>query len=225
MSGRTARRPPPASPPADARFMRRALALAERGRGDDAAQPGRRRGDRPRRADRRRGVSPKAGEAHAEVNALARLARQRARHDAVRDARALLTTSGARGPAPASSRGAAGAGGGRLPRSEPARRRARASPGCGGPGFASTSAAWRPSAGAPSAPIAVWVRERRPLVTLKAAATLDGFIARRRRRARRRRARRSGSTSPEARAPRTSCAPRTTPSWSAPGRSAPTIRG
>ena len=62
-----------------------------------------------------------------------------------------------------------------------------------------------------------------PLVTLKAAATLDGFIAP----ARRRRARGSplDHRPGGARRRRTSCAPATTPSWSAPARCWPTTRG
>ena len=58
---------------------------------------------------------------------------------------------------------------------------------------------------------AIWVREQRPLVTLKAAATLDGFIADGRARAGG--ARRPGSRARRRGGPRTSCARRTTPCW------------
>ena len=70
---------------------------------------------------------------------------------------------------------------------------------------------------------AIWVRERRPLVTLKAAATLDGASPTA--------SRAAGARRPfliaAGRAPggsRTSCAPRTTRCWSARGRCGPTIR-
>ncbi|HVV48705.1 MAG TPA: bifunctional diaminohydroxyphosphoribosylaminopyrimidine deaminase/5-amino-6-(5-phosphoribosylamino)uracil reductase RibD [Polyangia bacterium] len=190
----------PAFSAADARFMRRALVLAERGRGTTRPNPvvgavivrgGRIAAE---------GYHRKAGEAHAEVNALARLAggargttmyvtlepcdhtgRTGPCTEVLLAARPARVVIGCRDPNPlVDGRGIA-----RL-------RRAgiRVDVGCL---EAECQAAIRA--------YSVWVRERRPLVTLKAAATLDGFIAERpRARAPRRRPAPVWITGPEARA-------------------------
>ncbi len=161
---------------ADARFMRRALALAERGRG--TTQPNPVVGAVIVRGGRivAEGFHRKAGEAHAEVNALGQL-RGSARGttlyvtlepcdhtgrtgpctDVIIAARPARVVVGCRDPNPiVDGRGLA-----RL-------RRAgiRVDVGC-----------LEDEARAAIRAYSVWVRERRPLVTLKAAATLDGFIA------------------------------------------------
>jgi diaminohydroxyphosphoribosylaminopyrimidine deaminase / 5-amino-6-(5-phosphoribosylamino)uracil reductase len=161
---------------ADARFMRRALALAERGRG--ATQPNPVVGAVIVRGGRiaAQGFHKKAGQAHAEVNALGQL-RGSARGttmyvtlepcdhtgrtgpctDVIIAARPARVVVGCRDPNPlVDGRGLA-----RL-------RRAgiRVDVGC-----------LEDEAKAAIRAYSVWVREKRPLVTLKAAATLDGFIA------------------------------------------------
>jgi diaminohydroxyphosphoribosylaminopyrimidine deaminase / 5-amino-6-(5-phosphoribosylamino)uracil reductase len=164
--------------PADARFMRRALALAERGRG--TTQPNPIVGAVIVRAGRvaAEGFHRKAGEGHAEVNALARLrgsprgttlyvtlepcdhlGRTPPCTAALIAARPARVVVGCRDPNPIVD----GRGISRL-------RRAgiRVDVGCL---EAECQAAIRA--------YSVWIRERRPFVTLKAAATLDGFIAER----------------------------------------------
>jgi diaminohydroxyphosphoribosylaminopyrimidine deaminase / 5-amino-6-(5-phosphoribosylamino)uracil reductase len=161
---------------ADARFMRRALALAERGRG--TTQPNPVVGAVIVRGGRiaAQGFHRKAGQAHAEVNALGQL-RGSARGttmyvtlepcdhtgrtgpctDVIIAARPARVVVGCRDPNPlVDGRGLA-----RL-------RRAgiRVDVGCLEDEAKATIRAY-----------SVWVREKRPLVTLKAAATLDGFIA------------------------------------------------
>ena len=183
---------------ADARFMRRALALAERGRG--TTQPNPVVGAVIVRGGRiaAQGFHEKAGQAHAEVNALRQL-RGSARGttmyvtlepcdhtgrtgpctDVIIAARPVRVVVGCRDPNPiVDGRGLA-----RL-------RRAgiRVDVGC-----------LEDEAKAAIRGYTVWVRERRPLVTLKAAATLDGFIAPRSKPSRARRAP-IWITSPEARA-------------------------
>jgi diaminohydroxyphosphoribosylaminopyrimidine deaminase/5-amino-6-(5-phosphoribosylamino)uracil reductase len=156
--------------------MRRALALAERGRG--TTQPNPVVGAVIVRGGRivAEGFHRKAGEAHAEVNALARLrgsprgttmyvtlepcnhtGRTGPCTEVVIAARPARVVVGCRDPNPiVDGRGLA-----RL-------RRAgiRVDVGC-----------LEDQAEAAIRAYSVWVRERRPLVTLKAAATLDGFIA------------------------------------------------
>ena len=161
---------------ADARFMRRALALAERGRG--TTQPNPVVGAVIVRGDRivAEGFHKKAGEAHAEVNALRQLrgsahgttmyvtlepcdhtGRTGPCTDIIIAARPARVVVGCRDPNPiVDGRGLA-----RL-------RRAgiRVDVGC-----------LEEEARAAIRAYSVWIREKRPLVTLKAAATLDGFIA------------------------------------------------
>jgi diaminohydroxyphosphoribosylaminopyrimidine deaminase/5-amino-6-(5-phosphoribosylamino)uracil reductase len=161
---------------ADARFMRRALALAERGRG--TTQPNPVVGAVIVRGGRiaAEGFHRKAGEGHAEVNALARLegsargatlyvtlepcdhtGRTPPCTAALIAARPARVVIGCRDPNPiVDGRGIA-----RL-------RRAgiRVDVGCLEAECAAAIRAY-----------AIWARERRPFVTLKAAATLDGFIA------------------------------------------------
>jgi diaminohydroxyphosphoribosylaminopyrimidine deaminase/5-amino-6-(5-phosphoribosylamino)uracil reductase len=156
--------------------MRRALALAERGRG--TTQPNPVVGAVIVRGGRiaAEGFHRKAGEAHAEVNALAQLrgsprgttmyvtlepcnhtGRTGPCTEVIIAARPARVVVGCRDPNPiVDGRGLA-----RL-------RRAgiRVDVGC-----------LEDEAKAAIRAYSVWVRERRPLVTLKAAATLDGFIA------------------------------------------------
>jgi diaminohydroxyphosphoribosylaminopyrimidine deaminase/5-amino-6-(5-phosphoribosylamino)uracil reductase len=163
---------------ADARFMRRALALAERGRGTTQPNPvvgavivrgGRIAGE---------GFHRKAGEAHAEVNALGKL-RGSARGTTMYVTLEPCDHTGRTGPCTAVIIAA---------------RPARVVVGCRDPnpivdgrGIARLRRAGiRVDVGCLEAECqaairayGVWVRERRPLVTLKAAATLDGFIAER----------------------------------------------
>jgi len=158
--------------------MRRALALAERGRG--TTQPNPTVGAVIVRGGRiaAEGFHRKAGEAHAEVNALAALrgsprgttlyvtlepcdhtGRTGPCTEVIMGARPARVVVGCRDPNPiVDGRGLA-----RL-------RRAgiRVDVGC-----------LEDQAKAAIRAYSVWVRERRPLVTLKAAATLDGFIAQR----------------------------------------------
>jgi diaminohydroxyphosphoribosylaminopyrimidine deaminase/5-amino-6-(5-phosphoribosylamino)uracil reductase len=160
---------------ADERFMRRALALAERGRGTTRPNPvvgavivrgGRIVGE---------GFHRRAGEAHAEVNALAAL------RGSARGATLYVTLEpcchfGRTGPCTDYVLAA---------------RFARVVVGCGDPnplvdggGIARLRRAGvRVDVGCLERECreairayAIWVRERRPLVTLKAAATLDGAI-------------------------------------------------
>ena len=172
-------------PPTDERFMRRALELAERGRGTTRPNPvvgavivrgGRIVGE---------GFHRRAGEAHAEVNALAAL------RGPARGATLYVTLE------PCCHVGRTG----RCTDSILAARPARVVVGCRDPnpivdgrGIAELRRAGiRVDVGCLEADCraairayAVWVRERRPLVTLKAAATVDGLIADGRRRAARR---------------------------------------
>jgi len=168
-------KPPPFSA-ADRRFMERALALAERGRGTTNPNPV--VGAVIVRGGRivAEGFHRRAGQAHAEVNALGAL-RGGARGttlyvtlepcnhtgrtgpctEAILAARPVRVVVGCRDPNPiVDGRGIA-----RL-------RRAglRVDVGC-----------LEDECRAAIAGYAIWVREHRPLVTLKAAATLDGFIA------------------------------------------------
>jgi diaminohydroxyphosphoribosylaminopyrimidine deaminase/5-amino-6-(5-phosphoribosylamino)uracil reductase len=160
----------------DVRFMRRALALAERGRG--TTQPNPVVGAVIVRDGKivAQGYHRKAGEAHAEVNALAQLA------------------GGARGTTmyvtlePCCHTGRTG------PCTEIilAARPARVVVGCSDPnpivdgggvarlregGIRVEVGCLEEACKSAIRAYSVWVRERRPLVTLKAAATLDGFIA------------------------------------------------
>jgi diaminohydroxyphosphoribosylaminopyrimidine deaminase/5-amino-6-(5-phosphoribosylamino)uracil reductase len=160
----------------DRRFMRRALALAERGRGTTRPNPV--VGAVIVRGGRvvAEGFHRRAGEAHAEVNALAALrgdprgttlyvtlepcnhtGRTGPCTEVILAARPARVVVGCRDPNPiVNGRGIA-----RL-------RRAglRVDVGC-----------LETECRAAIAAYAMWMRERRPLVTLKAAATLDGFIA------------------------------------------------
>ncbi|MDB4981764.1 MAG: riboflavin biosynthesis protein RibD, partial [Myxococcales bacterium] len=162
---------------ADERFMRRALALAERGRGTTRPNPvvgavivrgGRVVGE---------GFHVRAGQPHAEIVALARC-----KADAARGATLYVNLE------PCRHTGRTG------PCTEAilAAGLARVVVGCGDPnplvdgrGVARLRAAGvRVDVGCLeresreiNRAFAVWVRERRPRVTLKAAATLDGFIA------------------------------------------------
>ncbi|MES1205244.1 MAG: bifunctional diaminohydroxyphosphoribosylaminopyrimidine deaminase/5-amino-6-(5-phosphoribosylamino)uracil reductase RibD [Pseudomonadota bacterium] len=163
----------------DMRWMRRALALAQRGRGSTRPNPvvgavvvrrGRLYGE---------GFHQRAGGPHAEIEALARLARspggaagatvyvtlEPCCHtgrtapctEALVAARVARVVVGVRDPNPlVDGRGIA-----RL-------RRAgiRVDVGC-----------LEDECRALNLPFFTWIRQRRPLVTLKAAATLDGFIA------------------------------------------------
>ena len=128
--------------------MRRALALAERGRGTTRPNPV--VGAVIVRGGRvlAEGFHRRAGEAHAEVNALARLRGQRARHDDVRDARAVRSHRAHRplhrGPHRARARRAWWSAAAIRTRSSTG----AASRACAAPASASTSAAWRPSAAA-----------------------------------------------------------------------------
>ena len=169
---------------ADARFMRRALALAERGRG--TTQPNPIVGAVIVRGGRvaAEGFHRKAGEGHAEVNALGRL-RGSARGTTLYVTLEPCDHTGRTGPCTAVLIAA---------------RPARVVVGCRDPnplvdgrGIARLRRAGiRVDVGCLEAECAaairaysVWVRERRPFVTLKAAATLDGFIAERPRRGQR----------------------------------------
>ena len=164
---------------ADERFMRRALALAERGRG--SARPNPIVGAVIVRGGRiiAEGFHRRAGEPHAEVNALNAL---RGGPAAARGATMYVTLE------PCCHVGRTG------PCTEAvlAARPARVVIGCGDPNPLVDGggirrlrrAGIRVDVGCLEAECreairayAVWVREQRPLVTLKAAATLDGAIA------------------------------------------------
>ena len=109
--------------------------------------------DRARRARAGRGLPPpgRRGARRGE-RARARSAAARAGATIYVNARALLPHRAHRALHRGAHRGAARARGRRLPRSEPASSTGAASRGCGGPASASTSAAWRRSAGRPTAP-------------------------------------------------------------------------
>jgi diaminohydroxyphosphoribosylaminopyrimidine deaminase/5-amino-6-(5-phosphoribosylamino)uracil reductase len=161
---------------ADERFMRRALALAERGRGTTRPNPV--VGAVIVRGGRivAEGYHRRAGEAHAEVNALAALAgsargttmyvtlepcchhgRTGPCTEAIVAARPARVVVGCRDPNPiVDGRGLARLG----------RAGVRVEVGCLEEDCHDAIRGY-----------AIWIRERRPLVTLKAAATLDGFIA------------------------------------------------
>jgi diaminohydroxyphosphoribosylaminopyrimidine deaminase/5-amino-6-(5-phosphoribosylamino)uracil reductase len=169
--------PRPAFSAADEAFMRRALALAERGRGATRPNPvvgavvvsgGRVLAE---------GFHRRAGEAHAEVAALARLPRGGARGATLYVSLEPCCHTGRTGPC-TEAIVAAGL--------------ARVVVACGDPnplvdgrGVARLRAAGlRVDVGcleadgrAANRAFFTWVRERRPFVTLKAAASLDGFIA------------------------------------------------
>jgi diaminohydroxyphosphoribosylaminopyrimidine deaminase / 5-amino-6-(5-phosphoribosylamino)uracil reductase len=161
---------------ADERFMRRALALAERGRGTTRPNPV--VGAVIVRGGRivAEGFHRRAGEAHAEVNALAAL------RGSARGATMYVTLEpcchiGRTGPCTAALLAA------RLGRIVVGYR--DPNPIVDGRGIAQLRRAGvRVDVGcleddcrAAIRAYAVWVREQRPLVTLKAAATLDGAIA------------------------------------------------
>jgi diaminohydroxyphosphoribosylaminopyrimidine deaminase / 5-amino-6-(5-phosphoribosylamino)uracil reductase len=161
---------------ADERFMRRALALAERGRGTTRPNPvvgavivrnGRVVAE---------GYHQRAGEPHAEINALCALrgesrgttlyvtlepcshvGRTGPCTEALLAARPARVVVGCRDPNPLVD----GRGISRL-------RRA---------GVAVDVGCLEEDCRAAIRAYAIWIRQRRPLVTLKAAATLDGFIA------------------------------------------------
>jgi diaminohydroxyphosphoribosylaminopyrimidine deaminase / 5-amino-6-(5-phosphoribosylamino)uracil reductase len=163
---------------ADARFMRRALALAERGRG--TTQPNPVVGAVIVRGTRivAEGFHRKAGEAHAEVNALAQLG-GRARGTTMYVTLEPCDHTGRTGP---------------CTEILIAARPARLVVGCRDPnplvdgrgiarlrraGIRVDVGCLEPECQAAIRADSIWVREGRPLVTLKAAATLDGFIAER----------------------------------------------
>ena len=178
--------------------MRRALALAERGRG--TTQPNPVVGAVIVRGGRivAEGYHRKAGEAHAEVNALAQL-RGSPRGTTMYVTLEPCDHTGRTGPCTEVLIGA---------------RPARVVIGCRDPnpivdgrgvarlrkaGIQVDVGCLEADSQAAIRAYSVWVRERRPLVTLKAAATLDGFIAQRIAPARGKRAP-VWITSPEARA-------------------------
>ena len=161
---------------ADERFMRRALALAERGRG--TTQPNPTVGAVIVRAGRivGEGFHRKAGEAHAEINALEAL-RGSARGTTIYVTLEPCDHTGRTPPCTAT-----------LLKARPA----RVVIGCRDPnpivngrgirrlrraGIQVDVGCLEEKCQAAIRAYATWVRERRPLVTLKAAATLDGFIA------------------------------------------------
>jgi len=161
---------------ADVRFMRRALALAERGRG--TTQPNPVVGAVIVRGGRiaAEGFHRKAGQAHAEVNALAQL-RGSPRGTTMYVTLEPCSHTGRTGPCTEVIIGA---------------RPARVVVGCRDPnpivdgrgiarlrraGIRVDVGCLEDDSKAAIRAYSVWVRERRPLVTLKAAATLDGFIA------------------------------------------------
>ncbi|HVZ86267.1 MAG TPA: bifunctional diaminohydroxyphosphoribosylaminopyrimidine deaminase/5-amino-6-(5-phosphoribosylamino)uracil reductase RibD, partial [Polyangia bacterium] len=161
---------------ADERFMRRALALAERGRG--TTQPNPTVGAVIVRAGRivGEGFHRKAGEAHAEINALQAL-RGSARGTTIYVTLEPCDHTGRTPPCTAT-----------LLKARPA----RVVIGCRDPnpivngrgirrlrraGIQVDVGCLEEKCQAAIRAYATWVRERRPLVTLKAAATLDGFIA------------------------------------------------
>jgi diaminohydroxyphosphoribosylaminopyrimidine deaminase/5-amino-6-(5-phosphoribosylamino)uracil reductase len=161
----------------DERLMRRALALAERGRGTTRPNPV--VGAVIARGGRvlAEGFHRRAGQPHAEIEALARLPARGARGatlyvnlepcchtgrtgpctEAILAAGLARVVVGVRDPNPlVDGRGTA-----RLRRAG-----VRVDVGCLEAACAAANRAF-----------AIWARERRPLVTLKAAASLDGFIA------------------------------------------------
>jgi len=163
---------------ADARFMRRALALAERGRG--TTQPNPVVGAVIVRGGRiaAEGFHRKAGEGHAEVNALGRL-KGSARGTTLYVTLEPCDHTGRTGPCTAALIAA---------------RPARVVVGCRDPnpivdgrgiarlrraGIRVDVGCLEAECAAAIRAYAIWARERRPFVTLKAAATLDGFIAQR----------------------------------------------
>jgi diaminohydroxyphosphoribosylaminopyrimidine deaminase/5-amino-6-(5-phosphoribosylamino)uracil reductase len=163
--------------PTDERFMRRALALAERGRGTTRPNPivGAvvARGE----TSLSEGFHRRAGEPHAEVNALTRLPRGAARGatlyvnlepcchtgrtgpctEAILDSGLARVVVGCRDPNPLVD----GRGVTRLRRAG-----VRVDVGCLEDASREANRAF-----------SIWAQQRRPLLTLKAAATLDGFIA------------------------------------------------
>ncbi|HVU52408.1 MAG TPA: bifunctional diaminohydroxyphosphoribosylaminopyrimidine deaminase/5-amino-6-(5-phosphoribosylamino)uracil reductase RibD, partial [Polyangia bacterium] len=163
--------------PTDERLMRRALALAERGRGTTRPNPV--VGAVVARGGRvlAEGFHRRAGLPHAEVNALARLAAGAARGATLYVNLEPCCHTGRTGPCTEALLAAGiarvvvgmvdpnplvdGAGISRLRRAG-----VRVDVGCLGAECRAVNRAF-----------AIWARARRPLVTLKAAASLDGFIA------------------------------------------------
>lgn len=162
---------------ADQRFMRRALALAERGRGTTRPNPV--VGAVVVRAGRviAEGFHARAGEAHAEVNAFARLKGGGARGATLYVTLEPCSHTGRTGPC---TEVVAAAGVARvvvgcrdpnpLVDGRGIRRLRRA-------GIRVDVGCLEADCQAANRAYAVWIREHRPLVTLKAAATLDGYIA------------------------------------------------
>jgi diaminohydroxyphosphoribosylaminopyrimidine deaminase / 5-amino-6-(5-phosphoribosylamino)uracil reductase len=161
----------------DEKFMRRALALAERGRGTTRPNPV--VGAVIVRGGRvlAQGYHRRAGEAHAEVAALARCKAGAARGATLYVNLEPCCHTGRTGPC-VEAIIAAGL--------------ARVVVGCGDPnplvdgrgvarlrraGVRVDVGCLEAESRAANRAFSVWVRERRPRVTLKAAATLDGFIA------------------------------------------------
>jgi diaminohydroxyphosphoribosylaminopyrimidine deaminase/5-amino-6-(5-phosphoribosylamino)uracil reductase len=174
---RAAARREPAFSPTDERLMRRALALAERGRGTTRPNPV--VGAVVARGGRvvAEGFHRRAGLPHAEVNALARLSARAARGATLYVNLEPCSHTGRTGPCTEAILAAGiarvvvgmidpnplvdGQGIARLRRAG-----VRVDVGCLGDACRAANRAF-----------SIWAHARRPLVTLKAAASLDGFIA------------------------------------------------
>ena len=164
---------------AAARFMRRALELAERRPWAHVAEPdGRRRRCHARRRRRRRGVPRPGRRLRTPRSRRSQAAGSpRARRDALRDARAVRPS---RPDAPVRGRRHRGRRGARRRghrRPESAGRRAGASPSSGCAGVEMSRARAPRTRQRQNRVFLTAMRERRPHVTLKAAMTLDGKIA------------------------------------------------